>query len=117
MYTTRPHWFFPFFFLRIRPPPRSPLFPYTPLSRSLHAGEDGGVVRAGAATDEVIAAVGGGAEDPLARLYRKSTRLNSSHSQISYAVFCLKKKKNINYHTCRPMTREQTRSQLNSRHS
>src|SRR5690349_24799481 len=72
---------FLFFFLMIRRPPRSTLFPYTTLFRSrldeihhvLHGREraDAGHVR----------------ED------RKSTRLNSSHVEISYAVFCLKKKK------------------------
>src|SRR5689334_24844430 len=73
-----------FFFLMIRRPPRSTLFPYTTLFRSAYAvyGED--VPAAG-----VIAGIGRveGVED------RKSTRLNSSHSSISYAVFCLKKKK------------------------
>src|SRR5688572_31845466 len=73
----------------IRRPPRSTLFPYTTLFRSL---------------DDLL---GRGAVDPLEHGHgaerlaqplgalgdRKSTRLNSSHSQISYAVFCLKKKK------------------------
>src|SRR5256886_11475436 len=78
-----------FFFLMIRRPPRSTLFPYTTLFRSylsrwmLHLAE--GLLATG---DTAAARVA--AED------RKSTRLNSSHSQISYAVFCLKKKKNIN---------------------
>src|SRR5947208_13379545 len=77
-----------FFFLMIRPPPRSTLFPYTTLFRSRERptgkGEDG--------------AVGGFARlgrEHLARQPppdRKSTRLNSSHQIISYAVFCLKKK-------------------------
>src|SRR3712207_8432570 len=90
-----------FFFLMIRRPPRSTLFPYTTLFRSSRAeapwlvgsvqpqvegavvqrsspphDQTGGVVRAGIRRD------------------RKSTRLNSSHANISYAVFCLKKKKN-----------------------
>src|SRR3712207_8580891 len=101
----------------IRRPPRSPLFPYTPLCRSLHgdwptilaaqerfhrrgigalqlvAGKD---VRH---ADHRLAVVD---EQELARrepglvgrrIDRKSTRLNSSHANISYAVFCLKKKK------------------------
>src|SRR2546430_17596374 len=90
--------FFFFFFLMIRRPPRSTLFPYTTLFRSLEPRrldrvallevEDGHVAggpgRQGAA---------GEVEDPRRREDRKSTRLNSSHSQISYAVFCLKKKK------------------------
>src|SRR5256886_13485376 len=68
----------------IRRPPRSTLFPYTTLFRSLLAPEiSGRPVR-----DQAGA---GGA--PAHRRDRKSTRLNSSHSQISYAVFCLKKKK------------------------
>src|SRR2546430_8260559 len=74
----------------IRRPPRSPLFPYTPLYRS-----DG---KAGS-RDEARRACRGDVEGCCAgatRQDRKSTRLNSSHSQISYAVFCLKKKKNHN---------------------
>src|SRR5438067_8050806 len=68
----------------IRRPPRSTLFPYTTLFRSLKAGAlHGGHVMA-----EYILA-----DAPLA-IDRKSTRLNSSHVSISYAVFCLKKKKN-----------------------
>src|SRR5215203_374675 len=68
-----------FFFLMIRRPPRSTLFPYTTLFRSRHARK-----RPGHGTGPL----GGGAP---AR-DRKSTRLNSSHANISYAVFCLKKK-------------------------
>src|SRR2546421_9745930 len=93
-----------FFFLMIRRPPRSTLFPYTTLFRSAdpegcaHArgrrpdprrgrpphGRPQAPARAGEVVHEV-------AED------RKSTRLNSSHDQISYAVFCLKKKKKTKY--------------------
>src|SRR2546427_11662496 len=93
--------FFSFFFLMIRRPPRSTLFPYTTLFRS---GADRGRhlrdlpdVRPG---DRPRTARGAAVHDPVHRLQaqggardRKSTRLNSSHSQISYAVFCLKKKK------------------------
>src|SRR2546421_4701798 len=74
----------------IRRPPRSTLFPYTTLFRSrLALGEKAvhqrPALRAVAALDEILA---------FARERdRKSTRLNSSHDQISYAVFCLKKKK------------------------
>src|SRR5215203_6680954 len=75
-----------FFFLMIRRPPRSTLFPYTTLFRSLahqlhldrignHQQLERGCKLAGRVLD------------------RKSTRLNSSHANISYAVFCLKKKK------------------------
>src|SRR5215510_15731550 len=74
------HLLFIFFFLMIRRPPRSTLFPYTTLFRSvrrgagIHAGLVGDVDRHPERTD------------------RKSTRLNSSHVASSYAVFCLKKK-------------------------
>src|SRR2546430_3393135 len=82
-----------FFFLMIRRPPRSTLFPYTTLFRSPPGAEPTpGIptkrnahfyaVRGGASTD------------------RKSTRLNSSHSQISYAVFCLKKKNALCHRPC-----------------
>src|SRR2546426_12636827 len=87
--------FFFFFFLMIRRPPRSTLFPYTTLFRS-HAGRRTprpGADPRGRGCDRLArcaagsAAARGGARD------RKSTRLNSSHLVISYAVFCLKKKK------------------------
>src|SRR5688572_33110155 len=77
---------FLFFFLMIRRPPRSTLFPYTTLFRS--RGVRGREAR-GAHVDRA-GADRGVRQDPRDR---KSTRLNSSHSQISYAVFCLKKKK------------------------
>src|SRR3712207_8488178 len=95
-----------FFFLMIRRPPRSTLFPYTTLFRSpadqgaiavqlvhvrvLRGGRD----RADGAGGEAGGARAAGAEprDGGARQDRKSTRLNSSHANISYAVFCLKKK-------------------------
>src|SRR5688572_31873247 len=75
----------------IRRPPRSTLFPYTTLFRSGAAREDNDERGGGpcARNAEVEGA------DHAAREDRKSTRLNSSHSQISYAVFCLKKKKKI----------------------
>src|SRR5436190_10161893 len=78
-----------FFFLRIRRPPRSTLFPYTTLFRSGLRPAVLGLVR-DADVIEVAARHGSVEED---RLDRKSTRLNSSHTVISYAVFCLKKKK------------------------
>src|SRR2546429_9998246 len=77
--------FFFFFFLMIRRPPRSTLFPYTTLFRSPvhparpHPGEGSREDRAGP-------------HGARAARDRKSTRLNSSHGYISYAVFCLKKK-------------------------
>src|SRR5205085_12112341 len=83
------------FFLMIRRPPRSTLFPYTTLFRSQRPRCPGGAdapVPVGTARED--------RRDVRERLDvrhdrrdRKSTRLNSSHSQISYAVFCLKKKK------------------------
>src|SRR2546427_7588654 len=73
----------------IRRPPRSTLFPYTTLFRSAHrAARLRGV---GRGDHETVAF--GGEPRQVAERDRKSTRLNSSHSQISYAVFCLKKKK------------------------
>src|SRR2546430_12348884 len=68
----------------IRRPPRSTLFPYTTLFRSARVG----AVRA----RERLVHRGGARQAGSVRRDRKSTRLNSSHSQISYAVFCLKKK-------------------------
>src|SRR5438552_17415344 len=83
------HAFLSFFFLMIRRPPRSTLFPYTTLFRS----PEGQCVIALDARDglEDLLRVVDGAPEPIDR---KSTRLNSSHQIISYAVFCLKKKKN-----------------------
>src|SRR5436189_1476114 len=72
----------------IRRPPRSTLFPYTTLFRSCRSGTDR-AVRLGLA-DRAYLRGGGDPGD------RKSTRLNSSHRCISYAVFCLKKKKTSN---------------------
>src|SRR2546427_7006379 len=95
----------------IRRPPRSTLFPYTTLFRSIRLRLHQGVrvdVPGGRQPPRVEVDLGLRADhgDPLPRgrvfpdvppdldgLDRKSTRLNSSHSQISYAVFCLKKKK------------------------
>src|SRR5437588_2548606 len=77
----------------IRRPPRSTLFPYTTLFRSQHARAARGVLyrRAQRQADPRDAA---SRDVRLARARdRKSTRLNSSHTVISYAVFCLKKKK------------------------
>src|SRR3712207_6856451 len=101
----------------IRRPPRSTLFPYTTLFRSQEVADDGHEF------EHAVGAARGGDQsgtvdpDDVARLPRgdhvgvvvragrrswrcgdrKSTRLNSSHANISYAVFCLKKKKNTNY--------------------
>src|SRR5256885_14661646 len=92
-----------FFFLMIRRPPRSTLFPYTTLFRSGRGGRarprgraDGGAaapVRPG--PGPVRAHPRRHAAGQPAGQDRKSTRLNSSHLVISYAVFCLKKKKKV----------------------
>src|SRR2546430_9092548 len=85
----------------IRRPPRSTLFPYTTLFRSLVEVLDRALVEALVRVGHGEAEVAFGQAAPVARAAvvferlvgdRKSTRLNSSHSQISYAVFCLKKK-------------------------
>src|SRR3712207_9397725 len=94
--------YFFFFFLMIRRPPRSTLFPYTTLFRSLVVEAD--IFCDG--HDKIDAALlyrrersKTWREEPMTFLVndrwrdRKSTRLNSSHANISYAVFCLKKKK------------------------
>src|SRR3712207_8196903 len=96
----------------IRRPPRSTLFPYTTLFRSEEAlGERdvvGQVVGVGdvlpVALEQLVARVADDlahrvvhADEPAVGRDRKSTRLNSSHANISYAVFCLKKKKKTNY--------------------
>src|SRR2546430_8480511 len=73
----------------IRRPPRSTLFPYTTLFRSGGPGEQ--LHRLGRAGEPAVLAELAH-EEPHQVGDRKSTRLNSSHSQISYAVFCLKKK-------------------------
>src|SRR2546422_3749031 len=83
-YSSSVYFFFFFFFLMIRRPPRSTLFPYTTLFRSLlrpfrDSSRPGSRFPSGERCSR--------ASD------RKSTRLNSSHGYISYAVFCLKKKK------------------------
>src|SRR3712207_8035930 len=87
-----------FFFLMIRRPPRSTLFPYTTLFRSVP--RDGhGDERLRALRPHRVSAHGGFEIGVLApideHLDRKSTRLNSSHANISYAVFCLKKKNTV----------------------
>src|SRR5256885_6513542 len=105
----------------IRRPPRSTLFPYTTLFRSMHSsvqkwsaeflgtlwltlGGCGAAVLAAAFPQVGIGLVGVSLAFGLTVLTgayadRKSTRLNSSHLVISYAVFCLKKKKNTTQHT------------------
>src|SRR2546430_13241282 len=98
----------------IRPPPRSTLFPYTTLFRSRHRPPTGlrlPIELAVGNTRRQPLRVGDNEVDLLEQIFqlrnqrlsrdRKSTRLNSSHSQISYAVFCLKKKKKYRPIRCR----------------
>src|SRR3712207_8071154 len=97
----------------IRRPPRSTLFPYTTLFRShgdvaVDHDVTGVLAEAGhrgVEADVVVHVVGARLEQvgdaPLRD--RKSTRLNSSHANISYAVFCLKKKNNLLDHTIHPI--------------
>src|SRR5690554_7337591 len=84
----------------IRLPPRSTLFPYTTLFRSRIVDDDAAHLQFASGLERPIEAAG---ENPRLEAVsgivghgedRKSTRLNSSHVRISYAVFCLKKKKN-----------------------
>src|SRR5690606_41761325 len=101
------------FFLGIRRPPTSTLFPYTTLFRSQRVSSINAISElcevTGANVDEVARAIG---HDSRIGSDRKSTRLNSSHVKISYAVFCLKKKKQ---RTLTPISGQQlTLSQLYS---
>src|SRR5690554_7160262 len=90
----------------IRRPPRSTLFPYTTLFRSQHGFRDVGLAEFVDAADQDACHVEGNVaradHGDLFRVEdepdRKSTRLNSSHVRISYAVFCLKKKRTNNDH-------------------
>src|SRR3712207_8770665 len=88
----------------IRRPPRSTLFPYTTLFRSRRVGRSAAAAVVGSVVVPAVVAVAVGGHGLALRLWRtqyvtrlntdrKSTRLNSSHANISYAVFCLKKKK------------------------
>src|SRR2546430_13304020 len=96
----------------IRRPPRSTLFPYTTLFRSTpdgrrllyvrggdfeHGREDANPLSRPDPPEQAIW-IASLADGAVRKLDRKSTRLNSSHSQISYAVFCLKKKTHNHYH-------------------
>src|SRR5690349_22732814 len=81
----------PFFFLMFRPPPRSTLFPYTTLFRSPATPRT--PHRAHRSRETASSERPSTSSRPKAFRDRKSTRLNSSHVEISYAVFCLKKKK------------------------
>src|SRR5256885_3768966 len=102
-----------FFFLMIRRPPRSTLFPYTTLFRSallLEQVQPRRICRERIDRRPLLLAAAGQQEHETAESRhaghdstdRKSTRLNSSHLVISYAVFCLKKKKIIHYQSSIP---------------
>src|SRR2546430_13380571 len=89
----------------IRRPPRSTLFPYTTLFRSSVA-MNAQLLSRNLETQRLLEQTRAQAEslaasEGLIKADRKSTRLNSSHSQISYAVFCLKKKKTVSGHHAR----------------
>src|SRR3712207_7419474 len=98
----------------IRRPPRSTLFPYTTLFRSFSdriamrmAGAREVSEREAPQLHEMVGRLARKFGLPKPRVDRKSTRLNSSHANISYAVFCLKKKKNNNtqkHHNSRTMS-------------
>src|SRR5258708_25506445 len=91
-----------FFFLMIRRPPRSTLFPYTTLFRSCLDATTGKPVWKHEYDCAYEVSYPSG---PRCTVDRKSTRLNSSHQIISYAVFCLKKKQSFNRYTpCKPST-------------
>src|SRR5205809_2070551 len=100
--------FISFFFLMIRRPPRSTLFPYTTLFRSIDAPGEDGLCSVPRGTTYV---------SPARRttVDRKSTRLNSSHGYISYAVFCLKKKKKSRVNIYLSNTEEKANN-LNNNH-
>src|SRR2546429_1657845 len=102
MYGNLSQFFFFFFFLMIRRPPRSTLFPYTTLFRSVSGERPRRRVHRQTPRRPAGSRIEGSGKrfpdpsslDAAGRLKdRKSTRLNSSHGYISYAVFCLKKKK------------------------
>src|SRR2546429_4975250 len=96
-----------FFFLMIRRPPRSTLFPYTTLFRSELGLLDPKIAKAiQRAAQEVI---DGLLDDQFPVEDRKSTRLNSSHGYISYAVFCLKKKNSSSSEQLRSLQSRATR--------
>src|SRR3712207_7661128 len=85
-------------FLMIRSPPRSTLFPYTTLFRSVHddpPGDEPPVAGEGVGAHAMAPVLRGDRTAANRREDRKSTRLNSSHANISYAVFFLTKKKNL----------------------
>src|SRR5438445_1693578 len=96
----------------IRRPPRSTLFPYTTLFRS---GRGRG--RAARRDEARGGRPGGGGSAPPRASDRKSTRLNSSHANISYAVFCLKKKKHVETQVTEKLQQLEQRTDALERHA
>src|SRR5256885_11208672 len=96
MCTGNEHVAYFFFFLMIRRPPRSTLFPYTTLFRSSRTGGNKTLAAELLRLNRTTL---------IERIDRKSTRLNSSHLVISYAVFCLKKRLLIRCHCLGPCSR------------
>src|SRR5437870_9086966 len=105
--------FFSFFFLMIRRPPRSTLFPYTTLFRSSSPSFEFVRNETGTFVVKVVVSDGSATTDFQWVVDRKSTRLNSSHVAISYAVFCLKKKNNTQNNKCSLNTNTSTTYQYN----
>src|SRR5437763_4997078 len=91
-----------------RPPPRSTLFPYTTLFRSFIAGDPNheDALEREAGYRRALQQAGITPDPALVMPDRKSTRLNSSHRCISYAVFCLKKKKKTQKSTTQKLNRK-----------
>src|SRR5256885_11860943 len=100
----------------IRRPPRSTLFPYTTLFRSVSPISARPTIIASVAPPMPADNIGASTR-PNAAIDRKSTRLNSSHLVISYAVFCLKKKKNHGYDADQYHKTEATVSVYESTHA
>src|SRR5947209_16957731 len=94
----------------IRRPPRSTLFPYTTLFRSIHTLDEtriSGLLGIPAIVAGLMAGISSMTKNDLDR---KSTRLNSSHANISYAVFCLKKKnKSLSHHNHQKLNSKPTK--------
>src|SRR5690554_7580914 len=94
----------------IRRPPRSTLFPYTTLFRSRQRNRFySRVERSGGQRNFIKKPVENHSRTCGGNQDRKSTRLNSSHVRISYAVFCLKKKKHLNFYNIKKINQDQAK--------
>src|SRR2546422_3194642 len=100
----------------IRRPPRSTLFPYTTLFRSVHQAFDDVFEEGLHKAKLALGGRGGGGGGGGGGGDRKSTRLNSSHGYISYAVFCLKKKKKDKTRTTHVWSKQRGARDKNTRH-